>query len=118
MGIPIASQFTGHDYISVAVMDNPPAIRLLQVDVTPVEPMLWRWCISEAGLEVVCNYAASRQTARIDGVRLHGAQRALQPRGPLNSSSPSSRVPDRCRSRKPWPKRSPYSWTQRFLRRR
>jgi len=44
----------GQDYISVAVMDNPPAIRLLQVDVTPVEPMLWRWCISEAGLEVVC----------------------------------------------------------------
>ena len=45
-------------------------LKAWQVDVTPVEPMLWKWHISEAGLEVACGYAASRETARIDGVML------------------------------------------------
>jgi hypothetical protein len=48
-------------------MNNPPAIRLLQVEVTPLEPMLGKWHISEANLEVAYGYATSRETAQIDG---------------------------------------------------
>jgi hypothetical protein len=48
-------------------MTDPPAIRLLQVDVTPLEPTLWKWHISEANLEVAHGYATSRETAQIHG---------------------------------------------------
>ncbi len=42
-------------------------IRLLEVNVTPQEPLLWKWHISEAELEVAHGYATSRETAQIDG---------------------------------------------------
>jgi hypothetical protein len=50
---------TSGNYLSLAVGPDRNAggqgrMLKLQADVTPVEPMLWRWCISEAGLEVVC----------------------------------------------------------------
>jgi hypothetical protein len=41
--------------------------RLLEVDVTALEPTRWKWTISDKSLEVVHGYAASRETAQIDG---------------------------------------------------
>jgi hypothetical protein len=48
-------------------MAKSRATRLLQVTVTPHEPTLWKWHISEADLEVAHGYASSRETAQIDG---------------------------------------------------
>jgi hypothetical protein len=48
-------------------MTNHPAVRLLEVTVTPQEPTLWKWCISESDVEVAHGYANSRETAQIDG---------------------------------------------------
>jgi hypothetical protein len=42
-------------------------VRLLEVSVTPLEPTLWKWHISESDVEVAHGYAASRETAQIDG---------------------------------------------------
>jgi hypothetical protein len=48
-------------------MNKSPAVRLLEVTVTAQKPTLWKWHISEAGIEVAHGYAASRETAQIDG---------------------------------------------------
>jgi hypothetical protein len=41
--------------------------RLLEVTVTPQEPTLWKWHVSEANVELVHGYATSRETAQING---------------------------------------------------
>jgi hypothetical protein len=41
--------------------------RLLEVTVTAQQPMLWKWAITERGLEVMCGYETSRETAQIQG---------------------------------------------------
>jgi hypothetical protein len=41
--------------------------RLLEVTVTPQEPTLWKWHVSEANVELTHGYATSRETAQIDG---------------------------------------------------
>jgi hypothetical protein len=48
-------------------MAERPTIRLLQVAVTPLEPTLWKWHVSEADVEMAHGYATSRETAQIDG---------------------------------------------------
>jgi hypothetical protein len=42
-------------------------VRLLEVDVTALEPTRWKWTISEKSSEVVHGYVASRETAQFDG---------------------------------------------------
>jgi hypothetical protein len=51
----------------IAWMNKHPAPRLLEVAVVAKEPTRWRWHISEADFEVAHGYAASRETAQIDG---------------------------------------------------
>jgi len=41
--------------------------RLLEVTVTSQKPIRWKWRVSEANVEVAYGYAASRETAQIDG---------------------------------------------------
>jgi hypothetical protein len=41
--------------------------RLLEVTVTAQKPTLWKWDISEHGLEVMYGHETSRETAQIDG---------------------------------------------------
>jgi hypothetical protein len=48
-------------------MAKKPRIRLLEVEVTALEPTRWKWAISEKSLEVLHGYAASRETAQADG---------------------------------------------------
>ena len=43
--------------------------RLLEVTVTPQEPALWKWHVSEANVELVHGYAASQQAAQSNGDR-------------------------------------------------
>jgi hypothetical protein len=42
-------------------------VRLLDVDVTVLEPALWKWTVSEKSIEVSHGYATSRKTAQLDG---------------------------------------------------
>ncbi|HZR74191.1 hypothetical protein [Bradyrhizobium sp.] len=42
-------------------------VRLLNLDVTELDPTLWKWVISERGIEVSRGYAASRESAKSDG---------------------------------------------------
>jgi hypothetical protein len=51
----------------IAKMSNHPIPRLLLVTVTPQEPALWKWHISEANVELIYGYATSRETAQADG---------------------------------------------------
>jgi len=48
-------------------MDNDLSVRLLDVDVTVLQPTLWKWSISERNFEVSHGYATSRETAQIEG---------------------------------------------------
>lgn len=48
-------------------MTSQSEVRLLDVDVTVVEPTLWKWTISERSIEVSHGYATSRETAQFDG---------------------------------------------------
>jgi len=41
--------------------------RLLEVTVTSKQPTIWKWDIAEHGLEVMCGYETSRETAQIEG---------------------------------------------------
>jgi len=41
--------------------------RLLEVTVTAQEPTIWKWDISEHGLEVMYGYETSRESAQIEG---------------------------------------------------
>jgi hypothetical protein len=51
-------------------MDNDLSVRLLDVDVTALQPALWKWSISERNFEVSHGYAPGRLTARIDHAML------------------------------------------------
>jgi hypothetical protein len=44
-----------------------PNVRLLEVNVTPVEPTRWKWKISEGDVEIACGFETSRETAQIEG---------------------------------------------------
>ena len=48
-------------------MANSPSARLLDVDVTALEPTLWKWAVSDKGFEMSHGYATSRETAQIEG---------------------------------------------------
>ena len=48
-------------------MIKRPTPRLLEVAVIAQGPTQWRWRISEADVEVAYGFAASRETAQIDG---------------------------------------------------
>ncbi|MCG2629158.1 hypothetical protein L6654_21190 [Bradyrhizobium sp. WYCCWR 13023] len=43
--------------------------RLLEVIVTPQEPALWKWHVSEANVELAHGYATSQQVAQSSGDR-------------------------------------------------
>jgi len=48
-------------------MPEPFRARLLEVTVTAQQPTLWKWEISEHGLEVMFGFETSRETAQIQG---------------------------------------------------
>ena len=48
-------------------MAHSPSVRLLNVDVTALQPTLWKWAISDKSTEVSHGYATSRETAQIEG---------------------------------------------------
>ena len=48
-------------------MANKLSVRLLDVDVTALQPTLWKWTISEKNFEVSHGYATSRETAQTEG---------------------------------------------------
>ena len=48
-------------------MAQPFRVRLLEVTVTAQQPTLWKWEISEHGLEVMFGFETSRETAQIQG---------------------------------------------------
>jgi hypothetical protein len=48
-------------------MSDEMSIRLLDVDVTAVQPTLWKWAISEKNFEVSHGYATTRETAQVEG---------------------------------------------------
>ena len=41
--------------------------KLLEVTVTPQEPALWKWHVSEANVELAHGYATSQQVAQSNG---------------------------------------------------
>ena len=45
---------------------EPSYARLLDVTVTPQEPALWRWHISDRAVELMYGFATSRETAQIE----------------------------------------------------
>jgi len=47
--------------------NNKLSVRLLDLDVTALEPALWKWTVSEKSSEVSHGYATSRETARTSG---------------------------------------------------
>lgn len=51
----------------VDVMANSLSVRLLDVDVTALEPTLWKWAITDKNFEVSHGYATSRETAQFEG---------------------------------------------------
>ena len=48
-------------------MAQPYRARLLEVAVTAQQPTLWKWAISEHGLEIMHGFETSRETAQIQG---------------------------------------------------
>jgi hypothetical protein len=42
-------------------------VRLLEVNVTSIEPTRWKWIVSESDVEIVCGFETSRETAQIEG---------------------------------------------------
>ena len=48
-------------------MANRLNVRLLDLDVSPLDSKLWKWTVSEKGLEVSYGYANSREAAQIKG---------------------------------------------------
>jgi hypothetical protein len=42
-------------------------VRLLDLDVSALDSKLWKWTISEKGLEVSYGYTNSREAAQIEG---------------------------------------------------
>lgn len=48
-------------------MAQPFRARLLEVTVTAQRPTLWKWDISEQGMEVMFGFETSRGTAQIQG---------------------------------------------------
>ncbi len=48
-------------------MAQPYCARLLEVAVTAQQPTLWKWVISEHGLEIMHGFETSRETAQIQG---------------------------------------------------
>jgi hypothetical protein len=46
---------------------NQMTVRLLDLDVSALESRLWKWTISDKGLEVLYGYAVSEQAAQIEG---------------------------------------------------
>jgi hypothetical protein len=50
-------------------MAQPFHARLLEVTVTAQQPTLWKWVISERGLEVMFGFETSRETAQVQGDR-------------------------------------------------
>jgi hypothetical protein len=51
----------------VRQMAQPFRARLLEVTVTAQEPTLWKWVISERGLDIMYGFESSRETAQIQG---------------------------------------------------
>jgi hypothetical protein len=51
----------------VDLMSSSPSVRLLDVDVTALEPTRWKWVISDKSFEVSHGYATSRETAQFEG---------------------------------------------------
>lgn len=64
----------------VDTMATSPSARVLDVDVTALEPMLWRWTISDNSFEVSHGYATSRETAQIEGNNALFALLSIVPR--------------------------------------
>jgi hypothetical protein len=48
-------------------MANKLSVRLLDVDVTALQPTLWKWTVYENSFEVSHGYATSRETAQTEG---------------------------------------------------
>ena len=48
-------------------MANQLNVRLLDLDVSALDSKLWKWTVSEKGLEVSYGYANSREAAQIEG---------------------------------------------------
>jgi hypothetical protein len=48
-------------------MTIPSSPRLLELTVTAKKPMLWKWQIFQGDLEVARGFAASRESAQIEG---------------------------------------------------
>jgi len=48
-------------------MAQPFRVRLLEVMVMAQRPTLWRWEISEHGMEIMSGFETSRETAQIQG---------------------------------------------------
>jgi hypothetical protein len=48
-------------------MAQPFRARLLEVTVTAQQPTLWKWDISERGVEIMYGFETSRETAQIRG---------------------------------------------------
>jgi hypothetical protein len=63
-------------------MANSPSVRLLDVDVTALEPTRWKWVISDKCLEVSHGYATTRETAQIEGNHALFALLSIVPRAP------------------------------------
>ena len=42
-------------------------VRLLDLDVSALDTKLWKWTVSEQGLELSHGYARSEETAQIEG---------------------------------------------------
>lgn len=56
-----------HSDESLLTMVNHLNVRLLDLDVSALDSKLWKWTISEKGLEVSFGYAVSKVAAQIDG---------------------------------------------------
>jgi hypothetical protein len=48
-------------------MANQFSVRLLDVDVTALQPTLWKWTVYENSFEMSHGYATSRETAQTEG---------------------------------------------------
>jgi hypothetical protein len=48
-------------------MANHLNVRLLDLEVSALESRLWKWTISEKGLEVSYGYTGSEEAAQIEG---------------------------------------------------
>ena len=57
----------GHGDAHLGKMADGLSARLLDVDVTALEPTRWKWTISDGSREVSHGFAASRETAQTEG---------------------------------------------------